>query len=100
MNIYKNQQDRTEIQNQYDYELRQYEEISSLTNDNLLALGFILQNPKDPVKHFKMRLDAIYIYVSEYNGVFTFFIENEVGWFTVPNVSTTRDLINLINLFK
>jgi hypothetical protein len=83
MNIYKNQQDRTEIQNQYDYELRQYEEISSLSNDNLLALGFILQNPKDPVKHF-----------------FTFFIENEVGWFTVPNVSTTRDLINLINLFK
>ena len=44
MDIYKLQQDRTEIQNQYDHELRQYEEISSLSNDNLLARVYIRES--------------------------------------------------------
>ena len=97
MDIYKNQADRTEIQNQYDYELRQYEEISSLSNDNLLALGFILENPKNVLKRFEMQIRDILVKCESLdNRVFIFYL-NDIH---VPNIVTTRDLITLINLFK
>jgi len=97
MDIYKLQQDRTEIQNQYNHELRQYEEISSLSVDSLLNLGFILENPKSVLKRFKMQLQRNLVHVDVMdNRTFIFYLDNK----HVPNVSTTRDLINLINLFK
>ena len=97
MDIYKNQQDRTEIQNQYEHELRQYEEISSLSVDSLLNLGFTLENPKSVLKRFKMQIRDIVLHGDVLdNRVFIFYLDNK----HVPNVSTTRDLINLINLFK
>lgn len=97
MDIYKNQQDRTEIQNQYDHELRQYEEISSLSVDNLLSLGFTLENPKSVLKRLSVRLKSHLLHCDVLdNRVFIFYLDNK----HVPNVSTTRDLINLINLFK
>ena len=97
MDIYKLQQDRTEIQNQYDHELRQYEELSSLTNDNLLALGFTLENPKNVLKRFTMQIRDILVKCESLdNRVFIFYL-NDIH---VPNIVTTKDLINLINLFK
>ena len=97
MDIYKLQQDRTEIQNEYDHELRQYEEISFLSDDNLLALGFTLDNPKNALKRFTMQIRDILVKCESLdNRVFIFYL-NDIH---VPNISTTRDLINLINLFK
>jgi len=97
MDIYKNQQDRTEIQNQYDYELRQYEEIMTLNERSLTELGLILENPQSTLKRFVMRLKSHLLHCDVLdNRTFIFYLDNK----HVPNVSTTRDLINLINLFK
>lgn len=96
MDIYKLQQDRTEIQTQYDHELRQYEELGSVTNDNLVALGFISGNPKSTLKRFYYSLKGFTLHCDTLdNRIFVFYLNNKH-----INISTMRDLINLINIIQ
>lgn len=94
MEIYKLQEDRTEIQNQYEYELNQFQE--AITNDNLIALGFISGNPKSTLKRFYYSLKGFTLHCDTLdNRIFVFYLNNKH-----INISTMRDLINLINYLR
>ena len=96
MDIYKLQQDRTEIQNQYDHELRQYEEISALSVDNLLALGFISKTHKGALNRLEIALNGNVVHVNIFdNRTFIFFLNNKQ-----LNLLTLKDVINFLNYIR
>ena len=89
--IYKLQEDYLAIQE------NERTILSTLDERFLIHLGFTLANPQSTLKRYEMSLQRNLIHVDVMdNRTFIFYLDNK----HVPNVSTTRDLINLINLFK
>lgn len=94
MDIYKLQEDRTEIQNQYEYELNQFQDVLSV--DNLVALGFTLEVNSSSLQRLSMPLKRFLLHCDTLdNRIFVFYLNNKH-----INVSTIRDLINLINIIQ
>ena len=89
--IYKLQEDYLAIQE------HERTILSTLDERFLIHLGFTLANPRSVLKRYEMSLQRNLVHVDVMdNRTFVFYLDNK----HVPNVSTTRDLINLINLFK
>ena len=94
MDIYKNQQDRTEIQNQYEYELNQFQEAVSV--DNLTSLGFISEMKESSLKQLSIALNSFVLHCDTLdNRIFIFYLNNKQ-----VNLLTMKDVINLINYLR
>lgn len=94
MDIYKLQQDRTEIQNQYEYELNQFQEAMSVSN--LVALGFVSKTNKGALNRLEIALNRTTIHCDVFdNRIFTFYQDNKL-----INLLTIKDVINFINYVK
>lgn len=94
MDIYKTMQDRTEIQNQYEYELNQFQEAVSVSN--LVTLGFISKTNKGALNRLEITLNRTTIHCDVFDDrIFTFYQDNKL-----INLLTIRDVINFINYVK